>query len=388
MDDAASEPGPPRAALGHRCRTCGATQTLAPGAEALACAHCGTLTPIEPATRSVVDHDFEQARRRIRRGPAGGVAGGGHEVQCRHCGARAVTTVHARRCPFCDEPLVVELAPTADTIAPDGVLPFGVDKHAADAAYQRWLRSRWFAPRDLRRRAARDGLDGVYVPYWSFDADSLTRYTGSRGEYYYVEERYTDRDGRRQTRQVRRTHWYGAAGTVRVRFDDVMVCASTGVPRNRMAQLGPWRLEDLRPFDAAYLAGFVAERYAIDLEDGWTEAQAVMEGRITAAVRADIGGDAQRVHSLDIQHRAVTFKHVLLPVWVASYRYRGKVYRVLVNAQTRDVAGDRPWSVAKLAAAVAALALAIVAVVWFARTRPPPAPSPPPPPAALTPPAR
>ena len=111
-----------------------------------------------------------------------------------------------------------------------------------------------------------------------------------------------------------------------------------------------------------------------------------MEGRITAAVRADIGGDAQRVHSLDIQHRAVTFKHVLLPVWVSSYRYRGAVYRVVVNAQTGDVAGDRPWSVGKLALAVAALALAIAAIVWFARS-PPPAPPPAPPPPALPAPA-
>lgn len=385
MDDAASGPASrPADHASYRCRTCGAAQALAPGAEALACGHCGAVTPIEPPARAIVAHDFAQARARVRRGPAGGVASGGHEVQCRHCGARSVTTLQARRCPFCDEALVVDLPPSADTITPDAVLPFAIDRATAGRAYQRWLRSRWFAPSDLKRRAAHDGLDGVYVPYWTFDADSLTRYTGSRGEHYWVDQRYTDKDGQRRTRQVRRTRWHGAAGTVRVRFDDVAVCASRGLPRHRLAQLEPWRLDDLRPFDGAYLAGFVAERYAVDLEAGWVEAQGVMEGRITAAVRADIGGDAQRVHSLDIQHRAVTFKHVLLPVWVSSYRYRGAVYRVVVNAQTGDVAGDRPWSVAKLALAIAALALAVAAIVWFARARPP-APAPPAPPALVAP---
>lgn len=384
MDDAASGPGPrPADHASYRCPTCGAALAMAPGAEALACGHCGAVTPIAPAPRAIVAHDFAEARARVRRGPAAG-ATGGHEVQCRQCGARSVTTLAARRCPFCDEALVVDLAPSADTIAPDAVVPFAVDQATAAAAYRRWLRGRWFAPTDLKRRAVHDGLDGIYVPYWTFDADSLTRYTGSRGEHYWVDERYTDRAGKRQTRQVRRTRWHGAAGTVRVRFDEVAVCASRGLPRHRLAQLEPWRLDGLRPFDGAYLAGFVAERYAVDLEEGWGEAQAVMEGRITAAVRADIGGDAQRVHSLDIQHRAVTFKHVLVPVWVASYRYRGAVYRVVVDGQRGAVAGDRPWSRWKIGLAVAALALAVAAIAWFARARPP-TPAPPPSPALVAP---
>jgi LSD1 subclass zinc finger protein len=361
----------------YKCGTCGAPQTLAPGAEALACAHCGAVTPIAPVPRAIVEHDFETARARVQRGPAGGLATGAREVQCKTCGARSVTTLQARRCPFCDEPLVVEIPPTADTILPDAVLPFAITKDDAAAAYQGWLRSRWFAPNDLRRRAERDGLDGVYAPYWHFDSDSLTRYTGSRGEHYWDEETYRDSQGKRQTRRVRKTRWYPASGTVQVRFDDVAVCASSGLPRQRMAALEPWKLDGLRPFDGAYLAGFIAERYSIDLEDGWTHAQEIMEGRIATAVRRDIGGDEQRIHSMDVHHRGVRYKHVLLPVWVSSYRYRGKVYRVVVNAQTREVAGDRPWSVWKIALAVAVAAAVIAAIVYLISQRRPPPPPPP-----------
>src|SRR6185295_15951316 len=109
---------------------------------------------------------------------------GGHEVQCNHCGARSVTAQHAERCPFCDASLVVDLPPGADTIVPDAVAPFGIARDEAGARFVKWLASRWFAPRDLIARARRDGLDGVYLPYWLYDAQTSTRYTGARGEYY------------------------------------------------------------------------------------------------------------------------------------------------------------------------------------------------------------
>ena len=359
----------------YKCKSCGAAQTLAPGAEALTCAYCGEVTPIVRAAKAIVEHDFEEARARVQRGSAADLGIGAREVQCRTCGSRSVTTLQAKRCPFCDDPLVVELPPSADTIVPDAVVPFVVGKDGAATAYQQWLKSRWFAPSDLRRRAERDGLDGIYVPYWTYDSDSNTDYRGARGEYYWEEETYVDAQNQRQTRRVQKTRWYPASGAVQVRFDDVQVCASSGLPRKRMAELEPWQLDGLRPFDGAYLAGFVAERYSVDLEDGWTQAQGLMEGRITSAINADIGGDVQRIHSMDIHHRAVTFKHVLLPVWVSSFRYRGKVFRVVVNAQTNEVAGDRPWSVWKIALAILAAVAVIAGIVYLVMAnRPAPEP--------------
>lgn len=360
------------ATAGHTrypCAACGAAQTLGPGSEALTCGFCGAVTPIAPIATAIVEHDFAEARSRIRRGPAGGLTHGGREVQCGTCGARAVTTLQARRCPFCDEPIVVELPASTDTIVPDAVVPFAIDKPAGDARYRTWLHSRWFAPNDLKHRAERDGLDGIYVPYWTYDSDSLTRYTGARGEHYWDSETYRDSHGKRQTRRVRHTRWHSARGSVTVRFDDVQICASTGLPRDRMAQLEPWDLGGLRPFDGAYLAGFVAERYSLDLEEGWGQAQQLMAGRITSAVRGDIGGDEQRIHTLDTTHRGVTFKHVLLPTWVSSFRYRDRVFRVVVNAQTGEVAGDRPWSVWKVIGFILAIAIVVAGIALLIHSR-------------------
>lgn len=362
----------------YKCPQCGAALALAPGTDALGCGHCGHKVRIDAPARPIHEHDFDEARRRVRRGPATDVIKGGHEVQCKQCGARAVTTRQASRCQFCDEPLVVEIPADPDTVFPDAVLPFAVDQAAAAAGLQKWLRSRWFAPGDLTRRAKKHGMDGVYVPYWTYDSDTTTRYTGARGEHYYVEEHYTDAQGKPQTRRVRHTRWYPAAGTVTMRFDDVLVAASKGMPRKRLAQLEPWHLEECKPFDGAYLAGFVAERYSLDLEEGFREAEGIMERAITQAVRRDIGGDEQRVHSMDVRHRDVRFKHLLLPVWVSAFKYDAKVYRVVLNARTGEVAGDRPWSVWKIVTFVLAIAALVIGVVYLVHRLREPAPPPPP----------
>ncbi len=378
MDDAPA--ARPTDHTSYKCPQCGAAQTLAPGSEALACAHCGHLVAIDAPVKPIHEHDFEEARRRVRRGPATDLVQGAREVQCKQCGARAITAQHAARCQFCDEPLVVEIEAEPDTVLPDAVLPFHLDQAAATERFSRWMRSRWFAPGDMQRRAHKQGMDGVYVPYWTYDSDTTTRYTGARGEHYYVTEHYTDSKGQRQTRRVRKTRWYPASGTVEVRFDDVLVPASKGMPRTRLDQLEPWHLEDCRPFDGAYLAGFVAERYSLDLEEGFVEAEKIMERGITQAVRRDIGGDEQRIHRMDVRHRGVTFKHLLLPVWVSAFRYDEKVYRVVVNARTGEVAGDRPWSAWKIAAAVIAAIALVVGIILLVRHLQQPAPPPAPPP--------
>ncbi|HUQ02481.1 MAG TPA: hypothetical protein VM261_08300 [Kofleriaceae bacterium] len=365
----------------YKCPQCGAPQALQPGADALGCAHCGHQVRIDAPARPVHEHDFEEARRRVRRGPATEMTRGAREVQCKQCGARAVTALQANRCQFCDEPLVVEIKPEADTILPDAVLPFGIDKADAGKRYATWLRSRWFAPGDLVRRSRADGMDGVYVPYWAYDSDTTTRYTGARGEHYYVDEEYTDSQGKRATRRVRKTRWYPAAGTVCVAFDDVLVPASKGMPRKRLDQLEPWQVRECKPFDGAYLAGFVAERYSLDLEEGFQAAEAIMEKAIAIAVRRDIGGDEQRIHNMDVRHEDVRFKHLLLPVWVSAFKYNHKTFRVVVNARTGEVAGDRPWSIPKIVLAVLAAIALVVAIVlaiqYFKKPSEPP-PEPPP----------
>lgn len=343
------------------CEQCGSSLEYSPGTEHLKCPHCGHAQTIAGGGKAVFEHDFEDMLRRARRAPASAL--GGHAVQCEGCGARTTVSGHAQRCPFCGSPVVVEVADLGEMFAPESLLPFAIDAPRARACFQSWVGSLWFAPNDLKRLAQVHGIDGVYLPYWTYDSDTTTRYSGRRGDHYYVSESYTDAQGKRQTRQVRKTRWRSASGTVRVRFDDVLVCASPTLPRPLIEKLEPWDLANLRGFEAAYLSGFIAERYKLGLEEGFQVAEERMEPKIRAAIDRDIGGDEQVILSMSVRHADVTCKHVLLPLWISSFRYKEKVFRFIVNARTGEVAGERPWSAWKIALTVLTVVAIVVAIV-------------------------
>jgi len=342
---------------------------FSPGKNAVVCRYCDHVEPIDiPASFELVEYDLAAALDSIPHASAEQMSQGAHEVQCKTCGARTVVAGQATRCVFCDSPMVVEIPDAPDLILPETVLPFGVDDKTAGEAFARWMKSRWFAPGDLVRRAEAQNMDGVYLPYWTFDSETVTSYTGKRGDDYTETERYTDSNGQTQTRTTTRTDWSYADGTVAVDFADVLACGSTSVPEKLVAKLEPWDVPSLRPFDDRYLAGFTAERYAVDLHGGWEVAKERMDGPIRAAINEDIGGDHQRIDSMTVSYDNARWKHALFPMWISAFRYRDKVYRVIVNARTGEVAGERPYSVFKIVLLIAVIIAAIIGIVVLVRS--------------------
>lgn len=350
------------------CQACGANLVFAPGTEHLRCEYCGHEQKLgSEDDEPIVEYDFKQALSRVRNQPARSLMANGKEVRCTSCGALTVTDHEATRCAFCDSPVV--LVPEEDElIPPESLLPFKVEVKGAREAFKRWVSSRWFAPSDLKHRAEVGRLDGIYLPYWTYDSNTTTAYTGMRGVYYYVTETYRDSSGKTQTRQVRKTRWTPAFGTVRVPFDDVLVPGTGKLPRPLLEKLEPWDLHDLRAYEPGFLAGFLASRYDIDLEGGFMVAEQRMEPHIRQAICRDIGGDTQQVLSMRVKHERVKFKHFLLPLWISSFRYHEKVYRFIVNARTGEAAGERPWSWIKITLASLA-GLGLAGLIWYLSER-------------------
>lgn len=291
------------------------------------------------------------------------------ELRCNACGAVTTTAKLALSCPFCGAGQVVTIDAT-ETIAPEAVLPFKVPRDDAQAAIRKWIHSLWFAPSALKRFATHDSIRGAYVPFWTYDSHTRTFYSGQRGEHYWVTESYsTTVNGKSQlqTRQVQKTRWYPASGQVERFFDDVLVAAVNHLPKQELVNLEPWDLKSLVPFEPSFLAGYEASHYEIDLLRGFDVAKEAMASVIHSDCCRDIGGDVQQVSSKKTAYSAVTFKHVLLPVWVAAYHYRQKVYRVLINARTGEVTGERPWSAWKICGAVLLFVAIFATIVLLAR---------------------
>lgn len=364
MSDEHTRERPPAAQSTFPCQSCGADLTFAPGSSSLKCEYCGHEQVIGGDTagpeKVIQEHSFEEGLKRARRFKPSDEIKEGRAVHCNACGATMLITGQSDHCPYCDQPVIVAQPSSEEMFAPESLLPFKLDRREARKKFEEWVASLWFAPSGLGQRAAADRIDGVYLPHWTYDSKTTTHYSGQRGEHYWVEESYTDGQGKRQTRRVRKTRWYPASGVVRVPFDDVLVCASKSIPRWLSERLEPWDLHELKPFEPAFLSGFVTERYAIDLEAGFKIAEERMAEVIRGAVRKDIGGDEQRISSMRVQHHDTRFKHLLLPLWISSFRWHQKVYRFTVNARTGEVAGERPWSWVKITLLVLAILLAVV----------------------------
>src|SRR5207248_8773231 len=150
--------------------------------------------------------------------------------------------------------------------------------------------------------------------------------TGERGEHYYTTESYTETDAQgnteTKTREVQHTRWYTTSGTVERWFDDILIPATKSLPPARLAALEPWDLGELTPYDPAYLSGYKAQRYQLDFAEGFELAKQQAASVIDSDVRRDIGGDEQRVNQISTNYSAITFKHLLLPVYVGAYRFR------------------------------------------------------------------
>jgi predicted RNA-binding Zn-ribbon protein involved in translation (DUF1610 family) len=339
----------------HRftCASCGSDYRYDPGAGRLVCDHCGDVAEIEtggPWQGGIKELDFRAALRDQL--PAQEMEET-RTTKCTSCGAQVELggATHAAECPFCASPVVTDTG-THRHIKPRALLPFALDESQARKAMTDWLGRLWFAPNGLQDYARKGRrMEGIYVPYWTFDADTKSQYRGERGTVYY-ESRTVMRDGKRQTVQVARVRWRAVSGRVARFFDDVLVLASHSLPKRYTDALEPWDLSALEPYAPEYLAGFRAEGYSVDLDDGFAQARDKMDATIARDVRFDIGGDRQRIHAIDTAVSDVTFKHILLPVWLAAYKYRGETYRFVVNARTGRVQGERPWSAWKIAVAV------------------------------------
>ena len=340
----------------HRfpCDQCGADFRFDPAEARLTCDHCGNQADLAETFKggAIKELDFKAALNAEL--PQAEIEES-RILSCPNCGAQVEfdADTHASECPFCATPVVTGTG-THRHIKPRALLPFALEERAARKAMTDWLGRLWFAPNGLQDYARKGRkLQGIYVPYWTYDADTKSRYKGERGTVYY-ETRTVMRDGQRTTQRVQKVRWRAASGRVARFFDDVLVLASKSLPKRYTDGLEPWDLGALEPYSPEFLAGFRAEGYTVELDEGFHQARAHMDRVIQRDVKFDIGGDRQRIHDIDTSVSDVTFKHILLPVWLAAYKYRGKSYRFVVNGRTGRVQGERPWSAWKITFAVLA----------------------------------
>ena len=349
------------------CAACGAQAEWNAGQRALVCPYCGTESPAEldPDSGEIREHPLIATLRQLPEELRGWKTQR-HSVKCQSC--QAVSVFEPSRvgqtCAFCGSPELVDYEEIKAPIKPESLLPFRVDRGRVQGIVKRWLSSRWWAPKALKRRSQVDTVVGVYLPYWTFDSKVHCRWTAMSGDYYYTTESYRDARGQLRTRRVRHTRWYPSRGSVRHSFDDVLIAGTRAVDAALRRKIETFPTRELVPYDTAYLSGWIVERYQVILLDAAKAAREKKDRFLRRLCARKVPGDTHRNLKISPDYSEQTFKHILVPVWILNYDYGRSRHQVLINGYDGRIAGRYPKSAWKIFFA-SLLVILLVALILF-----------------------
>jgi hypothetical protein len=336
--------------------------TFDPEIQGMVCGYCGSDKSIGSDHREIEEKELDSVPT---------FKGWETQVQsfkCESCGATITTSRNITgECPFCGSNYVKELPKHDDVIRPENLIPFKISEKRAGELFRRWIGKGFFRPNNLKRLKRIHKINGIYVPFWTYDCRTHSDWTAQSGYYYWETETYTTwENGKsvRRTRQVRKIRWTNSSGSRNDLYDDILVKASRGLDDKLVREIEPYYLNELVPYKPDFLSGWDAEEYSIDVHEGWTKARQIAEKEEYRKCGSEVPGDTYRFLNVNTRFSDLKYKHILLPIWSASYRYKDQLYHFLINGQTGEVRGEKPWSWIKIALAVAAGVILIGLGVW------------------------
>lgn len=337
-----------------KCPSCGANMVFSAEKGALYCEYCGCVR--EVAAESSEEIDFSRLLS-----ADSGWANESHVFFCRNCGAREVLAKNeiATTCSFCGTPNIVE-TDELPGLRPNAVVPFAVSKEQASSFARKWMRKRVFAPRKFRKGAKPEEIRGMYMPAFTFDAVTDSVYSARLGVYRY---RTVRRNGR--TVQERYTKYFNVSGRFDFTFDDILVQASSEKRRDDMKKIQPFDTRRSRAYTQAYLSGFTAEQSDVPGTQCWEEAKDIMRGRLRAQILSGYRYDVVASFDISTRYSDVTYKYILLPVYVGHSTWRSKLYNFFVNGASGKVAGKAPVSPLKVCGVVLLGAAVVALLAWL-----------------------
>lgn len=254
---------------------------------------------------------------------------------CKSCGAEIVSdaTLGSTKCPYCDNPIVMTGQFSGD-LKPDYVIPFKLDKKAAKIKLKEHMSGKKLLPKVFSDENHIDEIKGVYVPFWLFDteADARIRYSATKTRLWEdANYKYTQ------------TSFYSVVRGGGIGFEHIPVDGTSKIADDLLESVEPFNIKEAVPFNSAYLAGYLADRYDIDADASIDRAnQRVKQSAADAFRKTVTGYETVNAESTSIQLRNGTIKYALYPVWILNTKWNGQKYTFAMNGQTGKFVGDLP----------------------------------------------
>lgn len=269
---------------------------------------------------------------------------------CPQCGAEVSFEGDrlAQVCAFCETPLVASAGGGPEPV--DAVVPFALDQKVSAGRLAVFLQDARWAPEAVRRIRP-EALKSVLIPFYTYDATARSTYTGRVGVFWHRTQTYVS-NGKVRTRTIRETEWFKVSGSHVHVYKDHIVSGSKGLPEAEANALEPFDLGAALPYAPALVAGLTAELPTVDHARAQETARAELAEAENRMIAAFLPGDQVSDVQNQTEVAVGAVRLVLLPVWIATYRHAGKVFRLLVNGQTGEVVGEVPRSTLKIVLAV------------------------------------
>jgi LSD1 subclass zinc finger protein len=343
------------------CPGCNAQLYYEPGAQQLNCTYCGTNVPIKVSTEPVKESDLQSF---LKWEGEGTEAVEQHTYKCTRCGSESSfsTETPSFICSFCNFEVVNPVAFKTRTVQPSALIPFKVNEARAREIINGWLDKDYDARTIKKESPLRPELRGVYLPYWTFSADSTSQWSGEAGTYYYETRDEKDKDGNVVTHRERHTRWTPRSGTHQDSFKNMLMKGSIKIPLH-IENIYPYHFEELVNYNDSYLSGFEAILYEGSLKSSSKQAESEMEGDIWSACMNACDDDTYRDLEIKTTFSNQTFKLILIPIWLGTIAYKGKNYHFRLNGQTGKIDGEKPTIT--LPTWKALLYLAVAGVIFY-----------------------
>ncbi len=324
-----------------KCNSCGNFLRYDPDTNKMKCSYCDSTYELQPTTSaielqytSISEKDYEDWI-------------GEKTIKCSSCGAVVSLENYqtATNCPFCNAPNVISIDNIVG-IKPNAILPFKISQQKAQTFYQKWIKNRIFAPRNLRKKSLTQEMKGVYIPCFTFDTQSHSKYSIRYGQYYYV----TVGSGKNR-HQERRVRWYVDSGTQDDNFDDLQIEASQQITQKEMGQMGGFDTQNSVRYHNQFVSGYYSERYSKSLDESWIDAQKLANNKIVQEIKNRYNADVVDYCNVESEFYKTTYKYCLVPMWLIKYNYDNKKYGCVLNGRNGKIIGKAPLSWVKVSLA-------------------------------------
>lgn len=337
----------------YSCPNCDGTLEFVPDKQQLCCKYCGFEMPIDG---KIGDEEYDFLNNNEEENTWNLES---KVIHCDNCGANTVidNSEISFSCPFCGSNSVAKTNELSG-IKPHRVVPFKISNDISIQNYSKWLKKKFFVPKNVKKDIPSLKLRGVYLPVWTFDTNTISLYKGRLGKHYTT----TVGSGKNR-RTVTKTRYFYISGNQKVIFDDLIVSAGSNISQTELNQIAPFNTNDAYLYEKSYLVGFSAEHYTVKLNTGWENSKLIMKKQIETRILSRYSYDVVSYLNVNTTYSDIKYKYVLIPIWIGNYLYKNKTYRFISNGETGKSSGKYPISALRVTLVILTFVILVILLI-------------------------